>query len=471
MRQLLSGTRVRLTFVTVLVVALALVVAGAVTYLLLDRALANSSDAVLLSQAHVIQSSLDVVNGQPALDTADLPGETSGGIAVDAAVVSGGSVIAHTANQPFSAATLTQLADSAFSSNGGVWADLRDRSGADRRVYAVPIASTSARDAVLVVSRSVGELRASIHQAELIGLVAGILLLSLVGGLTYWMAGRALTPVRTIAGLARSISERDLHRRLDVDVPPDELGELVATFNSMLGRLEASFESLHRFSADASHELRAPLAVMRTQIEAGLQRTRTASEYRQLLVSLRGDIEHLARLADDLLVLARADAGGLRPAPQPIDVTDFLEESAARWSGVAGAARVAVRVEAPASGQVIADPQLLRRVVDNLIDNAIRHSPRGAEVVISAAADAGGWNLDVADRGPGVPDELRPRLFERFSRADGPRTPGDGGAGLGLALGVAIARAHDGTLRLVPNGASGARFRLHLPNRDRLATH
>jgi heavy metal sensor kinase len=465
MMRLLTGTRARLTLTSVAIVALALTVAGAVTYVLLDRGLQTSSDAVLVSQAHVIRSSLDVVNGTPSLDTADLPGETSGGIAVDAAVISNGVVIAHTANQPLPAAVLTRIAQSALGAQGGVWLDFHDPNGTDRRVYAAPIALTSMPDAVLVVSRAVGELRSSLHQAEVIGLIAGIGLLVLVGGLTYWMTGRALTPVRRIAGLARSISERDLHRRVEVDVPSDELGDLVTTFNSMLGRLEASFESLRRFSADASHELRAPLTVMRTRIETALRRSRTPEEYRDLVESLKGEVEHLSRLSDHLLILARADAGALDPAREPVDVPDLLEESAARWSNVASTAAVRLKVAAPPAGKMPADPQLLRRVIDNLIDNAIRHSPRGGEVTISGAASSDGWDIDVADEGPGVAIDLKPRLFERFARADGARTPGDGGAGLGLALGEAIARAHGGTLSLMPNGSRGARFRLHLPNR------
>jgi heavy metal sensor kinase len=465
MRRLLTSTRARLTLTSVAIVTLALAVAGGVTYVLLDRALQSSSDAVLVSQAHVIQSSLDVVNGTPSLDTADLPGETSGGIAVDAAVISNGVVIAHTANQPLPPTSLAGLAQSALRAQGGVWLDFHDAKGTDRRVYAVPITLSAMPDAVLVVSRAVGELRSSLHQAEVIGLIAGIGLLGLVGGMTYWMAGRALTPVRRIAGLARSISEVDLHRRVEVNVPADELGDLVTTFNSMLGRLEASFESLRRFSADASHELRAPLAVMRTQIETALQRSRTPKEYRELLESLKGDVAHLSRLSDHLLMLARADAGALHTARETVDVPDLLEESAARWSPIAGSAAVHLTVDAPAAGKISADPQLLRRVIDNLIDNAIRYSPHGGEVLIRGAATPDGWDIEVADGGPGVTLDLQPRLFERFARAASARTPGDGGAGLGLALGEAIARAHGGTLTLIPNGSSGARFRLHLPNR------
>jgi heavy metal sensor kinase len=338
-----------------------------------------------------------------------------------------------------------------------------DVRGVHRRVYAVPIGLVGTPRAALVVSRSVDELRGNLSRFGLFGLVATALLVTLVGGLTYWMTGRALSPVRRIAGLARSISEHDLHRRVEAPGPSDELGELVSTFNSMLARLEASFDTLGRFTADASHELRAPLSVMRAEIEGALTRDRSSQEYKRLLRSLGADVEHLGRLADQLLMLARADGGALQPDREPIDLVDLLEETAARWRPHAGRAGVRVRVEPPASGTLSADPRLLRRVFDNLLDNAIRHTPAQGQVTIRAVPAGEGWDLDVADEGPGVPPELRAHLFERFAKSDRARTPAGGGAGLGLALSAAIARAHGGRLSLASDGGPGAVFRLHLP--------
>jgi heavy metal sensor kinase len=274
-----------------------------------------------------------------------------------------------------------------------------------------------------------------------------------------------LRPVRNIAGIARSISEHDLHRRVAVKVPPDELGELVDTFNSMLGRLEAGFESMGRFTADASHELRAPLTLMRAEIESAMRRGRTKEEYRRALESVQGEVDHLTRLTDQLLMLARADAGALKPAKEAVDVADFLHETGARWEPVAELRKVRVEVSAPASGYVDGDPALLRRVMDNLVDNAIRYTGEGTAVALRGYASNGGWNVDVVDQGPGIPVPYRTKLFSRFARPDMARAAEDGGAGLGLALSAAIARAHGGSLELVENGEAGAVFRLHLPRR------
>jgi heavy metal sensor kinase len=328
----------------------------------------------------------------------------------------------------------------------------------------VPLSTDSASTDAIVVSRSVGEMLAAQRRTFLILLVVSAALLVIGGALSYWLAGRALRPVRTIAGLARSISEHDLHRRVEVKVPPDELGELVDTFNTMLARLEAGFISMGRFTADASHELRAPLALMRLQLESALGRSRSRDEYKQVLQSLMVEVEHLSRLADQLLILARADAGALQPAKEPVDVADFLHETAARWEGIAVEHGTRLEVSAPSSGHMAADPALLRRVLDNLIENALRHTAKGSAVGLRGYPADRGWNLEVADHGPGVAPEYWARLFTRFARTDSARSSDNGGAGLGLALSAAIARAHGGTLELVANGASGAKFRLHVPD-------
>jgi signal transduction histidine kinase len=194
-----------------------------------------------------------------------------------------------------------------------------------------------------------------------------------------------------------------------------------------------------------------------------LARARTPAEYQQVLRGLEAEVEHMARMVDQLLMLARADAGALKPAETNLDVADFLHETAARWRPVADSRHVRVDVEAPDSGSVRADPDLLRRVMDNLIDNATRHTPEGTAVQLSGAPTSGGWNIDVRDQGPGVPPAARSVLFERFVRADGARARDTAGAGLGLALSRAIAESHGGSLTLVDQNGTGATFRVFLP--------
>ena len=465
MRVLITGTRGRLGLLAVAIFAVALLVADGAVLASVTVAQSRESDAVLVDQARAIVSSLQDSNGQLSLDGSDLPGETQGGVAVDAAVVSANVVVAKTPSQPLANGLLLSLAAQTARAQGPVWADLTDVRNVPRRAYAIPLQQGSNPSEVLVVSRSVGEMQTAQYRTFLILLAVSAALLVIGGALFYWLAGRALRPVRTIAGLARSISEHDLHRRVDVKVPPDELGELVDTFNTMLARLEAGFISMGRFTADASHELRAPLALMRSELEGALSRGRSKDEYKRVLESVHGEVEHLSRLSDQLLILARADAGALLPAKEVLDVADFLHETAARWEGVADERGLRVDVSAPSTGRMKGDPALLRRVLDNLIDNALRHAPRGTAVELRGYAADGGWNVEVADEGPGVAPVHRDRLFTRFARSDSARSPEDGGAGLGLALSAAIARAHGGTLELLDGRAPGAVFRLHIPDR------
>ncbi|TMF12419.1 MAG: HAMP domain-containing protein [Chloroflexi bacterium] len=464
MRRLLAGTRIRLTLAFAAVLAIAIVVADVALYLALSRAETGAAADVLVSQANTIVSGIEDVNGEVRFGAGDLPTETQQGVAVEAAIVAADGSISQSPGQALSNATLTSIAATARTKTTPAPPfSVRDSRGVPRLVYALPLQTTQGASAVLIVSRSISELQTALNQALLF--LAVLSLLAVVAGtlLAHTLAGRILEPVRRIASTARSLSQNELHRRVEVEVPPDELGELVETFNGMLARLEASFESLRRFTADASHELRNPLALMRSELEGTLARARTPGEYQQVLLDLEAEVEHMSRMVDQLLMLARADAGALRPAETNLDVADFLHETAARWRPVADSRHVQVDVEAPDSGSVRADPDLLRRVMDNLIDNATRHTPEGTAVELIGAPTGGGWNIDVRDHGPGVPAAARPVLFERFARADGARARDTAGAGLGLALSRAIAESHGGTLQLLDQNGSGATFRLFLP--------
>ncbi len=461
MKRLVSSTRGRLVISAVGVFAIALLVSDGIVFASLVTSQTQQADDVLVAQANLLGSSIQDSNGQLSFDGSDI--ETQTGIAVDAAIVVAQKVTAQTPNQPLSTSRLFQLSSQAIASGHPVFATVDDVHHVPRRVYAVPISGSRPAE-VLVVSRAVAEMLAIQGRTFLSLVVVSIALLIMGGLLAYWLAGRALRPVRTIAGTARSISEHDLGKRVEVKVPPDELGELVTTFNEMLARLEAAFASMSRFTADASHELRAPLALMRSEIDRALNRARSKDEYRQTLVGLQGEIDHLARMADQLLILARADAGTLAPARQKIDVADFVHETGARWEPAAERKGVRIEVEAPSSGYVSADPALLRRVMDNLLDNAVRFTHEGTSVSLSAYQQNAGWNIDVADHGPGVPGAFRSSLFGRFSRSDAARSREDGGAGLGLALSRAIVLVHGGTLDVVDRRDAGAVFRIHLPS-------
>jgi heavy metal sensor kinase len=332
--------------------------------------------------------------------------------------------------------------------------------GGEVRVLAKPVDAGHGVHLLVVGGHPMAEVQIALDQAKLLLLVVVVSMVAIASALGYWLAGRALKPVRAITGAARDISEHDLHRRIALDLPADELGELAETFNEMLGRLEAGFGSLQRFTADAAHELRAPLAMIRAELEVSLARMRSADEYQVTQRLVLSEVERMARLADQLLLLARADAGSLAPRFVNVDLSDLLEETVDRWRLLAGSRGVRLALEPPSPGSMWADPELLRRLIDNLLDNAVRHSPPGAEVILTASREDGRWYVEVADAGPGVPDQMRDRLFQRFTRADPARGRDTGGAGLGLALCAVIADLHGGSIALAPpNGPPpGARF-------------
>jgi two-component system heavy metal sensor histidine kinase CusS len=230
----------------------------------------------------------------------------------------------------------------------------------------------------------------------------------------------------------------------------------------MLDRLEQAFENLQRFTADAAHELRAPLALMRTQVEVTLRRQRAPAEYVAGYRFLMGEIERLSRLADQLFLLARADAGALVPERAPLDLSDLVEEVVERWRPMAREREARLQGRTVGTGMIAADEELLRRVLDNLIDNGLRHTPRGGSVTVEARHMEREWQIVVHDTGPGVEPGVRPRLFERFARADAARARATGGAGLGLSLCAAIVNAHGGSIAL-EEAATGARFVPRLP--------
>lgn len=460
MRDHLRRTRVRLTLVAAGAVLPVAVLAAAGFWTVFATLEYGAIDASLGAQAQVLTSALADPSGHVDPAAADpLPAVTQAGIAVNAVLFApGGAAVDHSG----------QVGDpSAYAPHGPVASvshETRRIDGVPQRLLVQPVEFTSGAG-TLVLARPLDELWETLALVGVLLAAAVIAVVLVAAVLGYWLAGRALAPVGVMATAARDITEHDLHRRIELHLPPgDELGELAATFNSMLDRLDTAFAALQRFTADAAHELRAPLALMRAQVDVVLRRDRTPDEYRASHRALLEEIERLSRMADQLLLLARADAGVLQAQSEAIDLPELLEGIVERWRPAAVEREVALESELPLEGEVRADPGLLRRLFDNLLDNALRHTPAGGAVVVSASAGNGTWRIAVDDTGPGVAPELRPHLFERFARADRARGRDTGGAGLGLSLSAAIATVHGGSIAVEEARAGrGARFVVELP--------
>ena len=312
------------------------------------------------------------------------------------------------------------------------------------------------RTLVVVASTSLAQRNHALDRlaAQLvIGGLAGLLAAALVA---YLIAGRAFRPFETMRRQAATISAAEPGGRLEVPRSDDELARLGRTLNEMLERLHRALEHERRFVAEASHELRTPLAVLRAELELARSRPRTRGELEAALDSVAEEADRLTRLADDLLLLARADEGVLQQRDE-VEVAELLDEVAAAFSARARGLGRAMEVDAPGGVAVAGDSAALYRAVTNLVDNALRH---GAGTIRLRAAERGEQvDLHVTDEGEGFPPGFLPVAFERFSRAG--RAPD--GAGLGLALVRAVAEAHGGAAEAGTSPDGGADVWLSLP--------
>lgn len=331
--------------------------------------------------------------------------------------------------------------------------------GSDERSRILAKSATlGQRRVVIVVAGSLRDREAALESLGAVLIIGGPIALLLAAAAGYLVAGAALRPVEAMRRQASAITDTEPGRRLPIPNSGDELGRLGETLNAMLGRLENALERERAFVADASHELRTPLALLRTELELALRHARTFDEAAQTLRGALAKTERLSRLADDLLVLARVDGGALPVEREPVDGRKLLDRLAQRFAHRASAEGRRIDVIAPVGLAVVADPLRLEQALGNLIDNALSHG--AGNVLVTAAPSDGGVEVHVTDQGPGFPDDFTVRAFERFSRGPNARP---GGAGLGLALVEAVARAHGGTSMARTGKHGGADVWISLP--------
>lgn len=283
----------------------------------------------------------------------------------------------------------------------------------------------------------------------------------------YFLARRSLSPVVAMSTQASRIGSENLYERLKVDNPRDELGHLATSFNALLDRISQSFERQRRFIADASHELRTPVAILCGEAEVTLaEEKREEQEYRESLNILLDESKRLKHIVEDLFTLARADAGQYPLAPAKFYLDELAAECARNVRTLALAKNITLHCETPKELAVTADEELVRRMILNLLDNAIKYTPDGGTVTISSGDQDSEYFVSVKDTGLGIPAALKDRVFERFFRVDKARARSEndgGGAGLGLSIASWIAQAHRGRVELTRSDESGSTFTIFLP--------
>lgn len=453
--------RWRLTLWYTLLLAFVMALFGGALYFALQQQLYASFDEHLINQTALALASVRVEDGRPSMEPSAGGGDgeyflrlfnRDERLLVDTGPDPGGIPL----NMPVVRAALGGRTE---------FSNVLDEDQETLRIISVPVLGPGDEQNV------VGVLQIGLDRNEIDEPLAGLLTaLVLAGPLVllvaacagYLLAGRALAPVVTITDLAANIGAGDLHARLNLHLPDDELGRLARTFDAMLARIDDAFTRQRRFTGDAAHELRTPLTLMRGQVDLALARPRANEEYREALRGIDGDLARLTGLVGTLLALARADAGQLASERAPFDLANTVDLVIEQYAPLATEAEIALVKEAsPAT--LIGDEDLMVQLLVNLIDNALAHTPPGGIITLGCSQPGKEIHLWVTDSGEGIASEHQERLFDRFYRVDAGRTRARGGTGLGLAICKAIAETHGGTIALTSERGRGTRVDIMLP--------
>ncbi len=333
------------------------------------------------------------------------------------------------------------------------------------RVVTLPIIENGRMVGIVQVGSSVEGVVEALHQLFLILLIAvpAALLVTSVGGL--FLANKALRPVDEITQTARRIGFGDLSQRIRMKRVNDEIGRLAATFDEMIAKLEESFQQVKRFTADASHELKTPLTILRGEVEVGLKKKRDLGEYRRILTSNLEEIDRMSLIVEDLLTLSRADMGELKMEREKVDLSRLARGV---WEDLQLLARgkgVLLKFMDDGFTKVDGAPLRLRQLILNLVENGIKYTPSGGEVELMVKGDRGSGvvRLEVSDTGVGIAQEDLERVFDRFFRVDKARSRETGGTGLGLSICKWIAQAHQGQIEVQSELGKGSTFTVTIP--------
>ena len=316
---------------------------------------------------------------------------------------------------------------------------------------------------VIVAAESRRELIEQMRALQEIFMLSLPMMLLVAGLAGSLLARGSLAPIAGMTAQAKRISAENLDERLPVKNKGDELGELARVFNDLLARIESSFDGMRRFTADASHELRTPLAIIRGEADVALSQDREPGEYRETLAIIRDEARLLSGVVEDMLALARADAGRRHLKLEEFYFNDLVEECVHSARALALNKNLSLDFESPGDTAFRGDEDLLRRMVINLLDNAIKYTADGGSVSVKLWREEGRIKLRVADNGIGIQAEAAAHVFERFYRADKARSRAEGGSGLGLPIVKWIAEAHQGSVSLESAPGHGSSFTVSLP--------
>ncbi len=489
LRRLVGGIRFRLTLWYALVLGGVLLLVGLLLFALESQMREYTLDNRLTNQSHALREDYNVQTG---LITPHERANSELAVSADEFMLvynAQGALVQHSG--PLESADITWFTDNQellvrgtsaetfliYTPGGGLGDAAGSVSGSTLsesigyRVYISNFLEGNTKIATLILGRPRAD------QSDLIRLATdymllGPLMIAITASGAYWLAGRAMKPVRMITRTARTIGETDLSRRLNLP-GQDEIAELAGTFDQMLGRLDAAFERQRRFTRDASHELRTPLTIVELEVGRALARPRTVEEYVRALMTIQTEATYMAQLVNNLLILARADSGRVELARTPLDLSDIMLDVAERLTLVARQNSIDLRINALPELPICGDRLYLTQMLVNLIENAVKYTAGiGQQVTVETGCDPGAktaW-ARIGDDGPGISAEHLPHLFERFYRVDQARTANsvgmagdDPGSGLGLSIVQWVAQVHGGSVKVKSEVGKGSIFEVRLP--------
>ena len=459
--------KARLSLWHMVLVALVLAAAALVANWTFARLVGGQVDAALLELANIEAGTIAANPGRPVRIHEAPPGTTPPSFVrldkflqiatLDGEVVARSATLG-TAHLPTPALVLDRVGQGQV-----VFETVEDFGEEPIRMVSVPLI-VGGRHYAIQVATSLDDARAVIRAARWLFVLVSVAILTAVVVTGARLARRALRPIDEMVKRARRIGETNLAERLPHPGGQDEIGRLVETLNEMLGRIEQSFEAQRRFTADASHELRSPLSRLRAELEVTLRRPREPAEYQQALSSCLEEVERLSSLTEELLSLARLDAGEAHHMPtEPTPLLPLVELALRRLGPEAGRRGVTLTL-APAEPVLVrAAPSAATLAVANVLDNAVKFSRSGGQVTVGVAKADRDAIISVHDSGPGVAPGDIARLFERFHRGSAARSPDTPGVGLGLAISRALLEGQGGDIGVENHRDEGAVFTIRLP--------
>ena len=457
---MLHSVRARLTLWYTAILALVLVIFGAVSYVLLAREIRAETDASLADTAHEFAAAFDPAEhtrGRDALLDFRYSDREILVLSPRAEVVMASKSRIGTVERKRIEAFVRAGGRGLHSIPGG-------EEGDGVRIIATPIDVLGTHYTV-VVARALSEQADRLESAAqaVFFAIPVALLVAAAGG--YLLARKSLGPVTVMSLKARQIGAETLDERIEIGNERDELGFLAVTLNGLLERLQGSFESQRRFMADASHELRTPIAIIQGEADVALgRRDRSAEDYRESIEVMQRAARKLTRIVQNLFLLARGDAGRYPMSMSRFYLGEIVADCVRGMRSVAQSRGVTITCSTAEDMVIVADEELIHRLVLNLVENAVKFTPEGGKVHVSLASQGGSYAIRVADTGHGIPASEQERIFERFYRGDRILPTNAGGAGLGLPIARWIAEVHGGELRLDHSGAEGSEFVAVLPN-------